>query len=62
MWVEDSVEKRKPQPDKTEKELLSTESYYNSWSKEISYYYADHTCDLLQYFVKDNLKLLGLKE
>jgi phage terminase large subunit len=60
-WKEDSVEKRKPEPDKTEKELPSTEIYYNSHSKEYSYYYADHTCDAFQYWVKDNLQKLGLK-
>lgn len=60
-WKEGSVEKGKPEPDKTEKELPSTEIYYNSHSKEYSYYYADHTCDAFQYWVKDNLQKLGLK-
>lgn len=60
-WKEDSVEKGKPEPDKIEKELPSTEIYYNSHSKEYSYYYADHTCDAFQYWVKDNLQKLGLK-
>ncbi len=59
-WLEGSVEKGKPIPDKTEKEL--TEEYYNTWAKDSSYYYADHTCDMYQYWVKDNLQKLGIKE
>ena len=62
MWQEDSVEKGKPTPDKKEKELPSTDEYFNTWSKDQSYYYADHTCDMYQYWVKDNLRKLGLKE
>ncbi len=62
MWLEGSIEKGKPIPDKSEKEIPATEQYYNSWSKDISYYYADHTCDFFQYWVKDNLRKLGLKE
>lgn len=61
-WKEDSVEKGKPTPDKEEKELNSTDEYFNTHSKEQSYYYADHTCDMYQYWVKDNLRKLGLKE
>ncbi len=61
MWKEKSVENGRPEPDKKEKELPSTEAYYNSHSKEISYYYGDHTCDDYQYWVKDNLQKLGLK-
>lgn len=61
-WKEESVEKGKPTPDKEEKELNSMEEYFNTHSKEQSYYYADHTCDMYQYWVKDNLRKLGLKE
>lgn len=61
-WQEGSVEKGKPIPDKTEKEFAGGEEYYNTWSKDQSYYYAEHTCDLFQYWVKDNLQKLGLKE
>lgn len=60
-WLKDSVEKGKPVPDKTEKEFKSEELYYNSHSKSYSYYYADHSVDEFQYFVKDNLQKLGLK-
>lgn len=62
MWQEGSVEKGKPVPDKEEKEIPSTDEYFNTWSKDQSYYYADHTCDMYQYWVKDNLRKLGLKE
>jgi len=62
MWQEGSVEKGKPIPDKSEKEFTGGEEYYNSWAKDISYYYADHTDDLFQYWCKDNLEKLGLKE
>lgn len=61
-WQEGSVEKGKPVPDKTEKEFTGGEEYFNTWSKDQSYYYAEHTCDLFQYWVKDNLQKLGLKE
>ena len=62
MWKDDSVEKGKPEPDKTEKEFIGEEPYYNSWSNDYSYYYADHTQDIFQYWVKDNLSKLGIKE
>ena len=61
-WQEGSVEKGKPTPDKTEKNFNGGEEYYNSWSNDISYYYADHTCDMFQYWVKDNLIKIGLKD
>lgn len=61
MWIPDSVEKGKPMPDKSEKELPSNETYYNSYSKDYSYTYADHTVDAFQYYIKDNLSKLGLK-
>ena len=60
-WKEDSVEKGKPEPDKTEHYYLSNESYYNTYTKDYAYTYADHTCDDFQYWVKDNLSKLGLK-
>lgn len=60
-WKEDSVEKGKPTPDKEEKELSSVDIYFNTWSNDQSYYYADHACDMYQYWVKDNLQKLGLK-
>ena len=62
MWKERSVEKGKPEPDKTEKEFIGEEAYYNSWANDYSYYYADHTQDDFQYWVKDNLNKLGIKE
>lgn len=60
MWKKDSVEKGKPMPDKEEKEL-GNETYYNTYTNDYSYYYADHSVDQWQYFVKDNLSKLGLK-
>lgn len=59
MWKKDSVEKGKPEPDKEEKELAG-ETYYNTHTNDYSYYYADHSCDAFQYFVRDNLDKLGL--
>lgn len=60
-WLNDSVEKGKPIPDKLEKELPSTEQYYNTHAKDYSYYYADHTVDAFQYYVKDNLQKLQIR-
>lgn len=60
MWKKESVEKGKPDPDKEEKDLTS-EVYYNTHTNDYSYYYADHTCDAFQYFVRDNLQKLGLE-
>lgn len=60
MWKKDSVEKGKPDPDKDEKELLN-ETYYNTHTNDYSYYYADHSVDSFQYWVKDNLQKLGLE-
>lgn len=62
MWIKDSIEKGKPMPDKKEKEFSSQDVYYNTHSRDYSYYYADHTCDDFQYWVKDNLQKLGLQE
>ena len=60
-WKEGTVEKGKPEPDKTEKAFLNGEKYYNTHSKDYAYTYGDHTCDEFQYWVKDNLQKLGLK-
>lgn len=60
MWKKDSVEKGKPIPDKEEKELTG-ETYYNTYTNDYSYYYADHSCDAFQYYVKSNLQKLGLE-
>lgn len=59
MWKKDSVEKGKPEPDKEEKELIG-ETYYNTHTNDYSYYYAEHSCDDFQYWIKDNLEKLGL--
>lgn len=60
MWMKDSVEKGKPVPDKEEKELTG-ENYYNTHTNDYSYYYAEHSCDDFQYYVKNNLQKLGLE-
>lgn len=60
-WKEGTVEKGKPEPDKTEKAFLNGEKYYNTYSKDYAYTYGDHTCDEFQYWIKDNLQKLGLK-
>lgn len=60
MWKKDSVEKGKPVPDKEEKELVG-ETYYNTYTNDYSYYYAEHSCDDFQYYVKSNLQKLGLE-
>ena len=60
MWLKDSVEKGKPVPDKEEKELTG-ETYYNTHTNDYSYYYAEHSCDDFQYYVKNNLQKLGLE-
>jgi len=60
MWKKDSVEKGKPEPDKEEKELTG-ETYYNTYTNDYSYYYADHSVDEFQYYVKANLQKLGLE-
>lgn len=60
-WKKDSVERGKPEPDKTEKEFPSNEKYYNTYTQDYSYTYCDHSCDDFQYWIKDNLQKLGLK-
>lgn len=60
MWMKDSVEKGKPVPDKEEKGLVG-ENYYNTYTNDYSYYYAEHSCDDFQYYVKNNLQKLGLE-
>lgn len=62
MWMKDSVEKGKPIPDKTEKAFLSSEKYYNTYTRDFAYSYGDHTQDNFQYWIKDNLQKLGLKQ
>lgn len=59
-WAKDSVERGKPTPDKEEKEFKG-EPYYNTFTNDYSYYYAEHSCDDFQYWVKDNLEKLGLE-
>jgi phage terminase large subunit len=61
MWKKDSVERGKPEPDKSEKNLPSNAIYYNTHAKDYSYSYAEHTCDGFQYWIKENLSKLGLK-
>lgn len=61
MYKDGSIERGKPEPDKAEKEIRG-EAYYNSHSNDYSYYYADHTCDVFQYWVADNLQKLRLKD
>ena len=61
MWRKDTVEKGKPEPEKDEMKLPSNEPYYNTYTKDYAYTYADHTCDGFQYWVKNNLQKLGLK-
>lgn len=61
MWMKDSVEKGKPTPDKTEKAFLSSEKYYNTYTKDYAYSYGDHTQDNFQYWIKDNLQKLRTK-
>lgn len=58
MWLKDSVEKGKPTPDKAEKAFLSSEKYYNTYTKDYAYSYGDHTQDNFQYWIKDNLQKL----
>ena len=62
MWIKDSVEKGKPTPDKTEKAFLSSEKYFNTYTNDYAYSYGDHTQDNFQYWIKDNLQKLGLKQ
>ena len=61
MWKEDSVEKGKPIPDKTEIRFTSSK-YYNTYTNDNAYTFCDHTQDAFQYWVKDNLRKLNLKQ
>ena len=61
MYADGTIERGRPMPDKSEHELKN-EGYYNSHSGDASYSYADHTCDIFQYWIKDNLRKLGLKD
>lgn len=60
LWKKESVERGKPEPDKTEKQIPTNEPYYNTHAREYSYFYAEHSCDDFQYWIKDNLQKLGL--
>lgn len=61
-WKEESIKSGKPIPNKSENEFKNGETYFNSWANDYSYFYADHTDDMFQYWIKDNLSVLGLKE
>lgn len=61
MWIPESIEKGKPTPDKSEKDIKSQEMYFNTHSNSYVYSYADHTCDALQYYVRDNTQKLGIE-
>ena len=60
-WKEDSIEKGKAEPDKTEKELKGMDTYFNTNSNSQAYSYCDHTCDAFIYYVLDNKQKLGIK-
>jgi len=60
-WLEGSIEKGKPIPDKTEQEFKS-DKYFNTFTNDYSYSYCDHSIDAFQYWIKDNLQKLGLKQ
>ena len=60
-WKKDSVEKGKPEPDKSEYELSSSEPYFNTHANIPSYYYGDHTTDAFIYWVLDNKQKLNIK-
>lgn len=60
-WKEDSIEKGKAEPDKTEKELKGMDTYFNTNSNCQAYSYCDHTCDAFIYYVLDNKQKLGIK-
>ncbi len=62
MWKDESVERGKPVPDKAEKEFIGMKRYFNTHTNDSAYTYADHTQDMFQYWIKDNLQKLGLKE
>lgn len=62
-YKEGSIEKKKPEADKTEKEIFKIlkDRYYNTHSKSYAEYYADHTCDGFKYGVIMNLRKYNLK-
>ena len=60
-WKEDSIEKGKAEPDKTEKELKGMDTYFNTNSNSQAYSYCDHACDAFIYYVLDNKQKLGIK-
>jgi len=53
--------KETPEPDKTEKKVESYENLFNTHSNSYITSYADHSVDAFQYWVKENLNILGLK-
>lgn len=60
-WLQGSIEKGKPIPDKTEQEFKA-DKYFNTYTNDYSYSYCDHSIDSFQYWIKDNLQKLGLKQ
>jgi phage terminase large subunit len=62
-YKEGTVEKGKPEANKTEKKVLDymDESYYNTYSKSYASTFADHTPDTLKYIVQNNMQLYELK-
>lgn len=60
-WLQGSIEKGKPIPDKTEQEFKA-DKYFNTHTNDYSYSYCDHSIDSFQYWIKDNLQKLGLKQ
>ena len=60
-WKEDSIEKGKAEPHKTEKELKGMDTYFNTNSNSQAYSYCYHTCDAFIYYVLDNKQKLGIK-
>ena len=61
-WKQDTVEKGKAIPDKTEQQFVNGERYYNTYTRDYAYTYCDHTQDAFQYWIKDNLQKLNLKQ
>lgn len=59
-WKEGSVENGKPIPDKTEKKFNSNEVYFNTYTNDYAFTYADHTQDAIQYWLIMNKRKVGL--
>ena len=61
-YKEGTIEKGKPEADKTEREVRKQGiEYYNTHSGDKVKYYADHTCDALKYVVQHKKRQYGLK-